>query len=323
MHDAGLVFAMSLDGSGGGRELTWDEVQRHDPADGPLWIHLDYQGSSTLDWIRRDSRLSPEMALAIAAEDTRPRMMSVGDSALVILRGVNLNPGAEPEDMVSLRIAADARRVITVRHRKVMSIQDLRQALLDGAGPHSCGEFLAELASRLTARMSVAVDSECDAVDALEDQVADTPTRRLRPLISESRRAVIALRRYILPQREVLSQLAVAPLPWLDAHSKAVVREAADQVTRLAEDLDAARDRAAVLRDELESRVGEQMSKTMYVLAVVAAVFLPLGLLTGLLGINVMGIPGADNPSAFLVVCAVLIVLALLQFWLFKRMRWI
>ncbi len=241
----------------------------------------------------------------------------------MIFRGVNLNPGAEPEDMVSLRVAAGDKRIITVRHRKVMSIQDLRQTLLDGGGPRNCAEFLAQLASRLTSRMSVAVDNECDAVDALEDKVAQTPARQLRSQISESRRAVIALRRYILPQREVLSQLSAAPLPWLDGYSKAVLREAADQVMRLAEDLDAARDRAAVLRDELESRVSEQMNKTMYVLSLVAAIFLPLGLLTGLLGINVMGIPGSDNPSAFLAVCALLLLLAAFEFWLFKRMRWL
>ena len=47
-------------------------------------------------------------------EATRPRLLDLGaESLLVFLRGVNLNPGAEPEDMVSLRVFADARRVIS------------------------------------------------------------------------------------------------------------------------------------------------------------------------------------------------------------------
>ena len=48
----------------------------------------------------------------------------------------------------------------------------------------------------------------------------------------------------------------------------------------------------------------------MYVLSVIAAVFLPLGFLTGLLGINVGGMPGADNAAAFWLVCLIASLLA-------------
>lgn len=323
MHDEGLIFAMSIDGKGGGRELRWEEVEQFSTDEGLLWLHFDFLGSSTQHWIEEHSKLDHELILGITAEETRPRMAANGDALLVILRGVNLNPGAEPEDMISVRAVLDGRRIITVRHRSVRSIEDLRQALLGGDGPGSCGEFLSSLAKRLTARMSVAVATECDAIDDLDDQVAAAPSRSIRPKISESRRAVIALRRYILPQREVLNQLTIEKKSWLDDRSQARLRETANEVTRLAEDLDSARDRAGVLQDELETRVSEEMNKTMYVLSVIAAIFLPLGLLTGLLGVNVKGIPGEDNPWGFAVVCAALILIAVLQYWLFKRMHWV
>jgi zinc transporter len=60
----------------------------------------------------------------------------------------------------------------------------------------------------------------------------------------------------------------------------------------------------------------------MYLLSIVAAIFLPLGLLTGLLGINVGGIPGTESPYAFIVVCAGLIFIAFIQALIFRRMRW-
>lgn len=56
----------------------------------------------------------------------------------------------------------------------------------------------------------------------------------------------------------------------------------------------------------------------MYVLSIVAGVFLPLGLLTGLLGIDVGGIPGADDRHAFLIVCLVLAVIAAVVVWVFR-----
>jgi len=65
------------------------------------------------------------------------------------------------------------------------------------------------------------------------------------------------------------------------------------------------------------------MNKAMYVLSIVAAIFLPLSLLTGLLGINVGGIPGAENKWAFLLVTFFLVMIALLLIGLFRRLKWL
>ena len=69
--------------------------------------------------------------------------------------------------------------------------------------------------------------------------------------------------------------------------------------------------------------MAERMNRNMYVLTIVAAIFLPLGLLTGLLGINVGGIPGSDNPLAFLIVCALIVGVGVLEYALLRLLRWI
>jgi len=110
---------------------------------------------------------------------------------------------------------------------------------------------------------------------------------------------------------------------WLTPDDRNHLREVTDHVTRYYEDLDAARDRAAITQDELASRSAEQMNRGMYVLSLVASIFLPLGLVTGLLGINVGGIPGADSPSGFTTVCVVLALIAGLQLWMFRQLKWL
>ena len=89
------------------------------------------------------------------------------------------------------------------------------------------------------------------------------------------------------------------------------------------EDLDSARERAAVTQEELSSRLSEQMDKRMYLLSVVAVIFLPLTFLTGLLGINVEGIPGAKHEWAFFIVCSVLVGFLILMFSFFRHKRWV
>ncbi len=130
------------------------------------------------------------------------------------------------------------------------------------------------------------------------------------------------LRRYLSPQRDALTRLTTEHVDWLTPDIRLAIRETTDRLSRYLEDLDSCRDRAAVVFEELTSRMSEEMNKRMYVLSVVAALFLPLGFLTGLFGINVGGIPMAENPSGFFDIFLLLIIIVGLQVVLFKWKRW-
>ena len=57
-------------------------------------------------------------------------------------------------------------------------------------------------------------------------------------------------------------------------------------------------------------------------LSVIADIFLPLGFLIGLSGINIAGIPSAENPAAFAIFCAMLGMLVIAQILLFRKLKW-
>jgi zinc transporter len=317
----GLICAYLLDGHGSGRLLDWHEVQCWAPDTGVLWVHLDRSDENMRRWLRTESGLEPLMCDALLVEEVRPRATSLDTTLLVILRGVNLNPGADPEDMVSVRLWLDANRIISVRMRRLMAVEDIRSSLAHGTGPRTPGDFLAHIAERLIERMGPVVADIDDQVDAAEDQVLEAQSGELRVTLGGLRRQAIMLRRYLAPQRDVLARLQVEQLKLLDNTHRMRLRETADRVTRYVEDLDAARERAALTQEQLSSRLSEQMNQTMYILSVVAAIFLPLGLLTGLLGINVGGIPGTESPWAFTLVTVLLVAIAGVLVCLFRRRK--
>lgn len=321
-ENSGLVFAFALDGKGGGRKLDFEQVRKWQPKDGTLWVHLDYTGKASKHWLSHESGIDPIIVKALTTVETRPRSLVHKGGMLLILRGVNLNPGAEPEDMISLRLWIDANRVVTLRHRRVMAIEDLNQAVQAGSGPVGPGEFLEDLSDRLVIRMGTIISDVDDSVDALEDEVLTAQSYELRQKIAEIRRAVISMRRYLAPQRDVITRLYSEKVDWLNEMERLHIREISDRTTRYVEDLDSIRDRATVTQEELNSRLAEQMNKTMYILSIVAGIFLPLGLLTGLLGINVGGIPGTESKWAFTLFCILLLGVAGVQVWLFKRKKW-
>ena len=317
-----LIAAHVLDGHGGGKAVGWADIQQWSEADGLLWMHLDYSTPEAVQWLNEQSGLDEVVIAVLLSDDPRPRCAIIHDGLMVVLRGVNMNPGADPEDMVSIRIWICGQRIISTRRRRILSVADLSNAIEQGTGPSTTGEFLADIASRMVERMADVVNEIDDKADALEDRVMTVQSHQLRPQISELRREAISLRRYLAPQRDAMTRLYNERVPWLSEMDRMLLREAADSTMRYIEDLDAARERAIVIQEELMSRISEQMDKRMYVLSIVAAIFLPLGFLTGLLGINVGGIPGADYSWSFLIFCLLLVAVVIVQIVLFKKMKW-
>jgi len=157
----------------------------------------------------------------------------------------------------------------------------------------------------------------------MEEEVITSESHALRTNLSEIRRKAIMLRRYLAPQREAMTKLQAENVPWLSDNDRMHLRETTDRLMRYTEDLDSVRDRAAVTQEELLNRLSEQMNMRMYVLSLVAAIFLPLGFLTGLLGINVGGIPGSENQFAFWIFILMLSIIVAFLIVIFKKKKWL
>jgi zinc transporter len=283
-----------------------------------LWVHLDVEDHRAQEFLRNRCGIDVLVQDALLAEETRPRSYVMGEGLLAIFRGVNLNSGADPEDMVSVRVRVESTRLISTRPRPLMAVRDLQQRMAAGRDPETIGDLLTELAER----MSGIIQGLDDEADRLETLVVDAPSREVRSELAAVSRQPISLRRYVAPQREALGRLLSEELRWLDSRCRARLREVTDRLIRYVEDLDLVRERAAVIQDELMNRQSEQMNRNTYLLAIVAAVMLPLGFITGLLGVNVDGIPGTSNsPWAFTVVTVLLVLVAALEVLLLRRLR--
>lgn len=309
------VVSLLMDGNGGSQsvELTTAPVQT-----GFHWVHLR-RDAPAAEMFLASAGLDPHIVDALTADDTRPRCTVHGDGVLLNLRGVNLIEGAAPEDMVSIRLWIEAHRVVGVWRRPLVSVVDLLAAIERGHAPQTPGDLVARLALRLVDRAEPAVSDLSGMLDDIEEAMLDHAPSLPRRKLAEMRRQAMILRRYMLPQRDALTTLEIEDLDWLSDHDRSRLREAAERVFRLGEELDAIRDRAQLVHDQLMDQRAELMNQRMLVLSVVAAIFLPLGLVAGLLGMNVGGLPGTQSPWAFWSVCAGLTGLGVVLWLWFRR----
>jgi len=319
-----ILFAYKLDGKGGGERLEGDMIEQELHNDESLvWVHLDANFHESRRWIEKEINYLDAFILeALLDDDNHPRALRIDDSLLLILRGVNLNEESKPEDMISVRMWIDGNHIITLRRRRLKAIWDIVERIDEGNGPTNSGEFVAMITDRLLERMEPTLNRMDDDTDIIEEAILDNPDKGMREKITGIRKQAIMLRRYFSPQREAIRQVMKCDLSWLDDKQKRQMRECQDTIERYIEDLDAVRERTQIIKDELVNLLSDKLNKNLYILSIISAIFLPLGFLTGLLGINVGGIPGAEDVHAFWIFLGVLAALVFTQVVIFKIFRW-
>ena len=241
---------------------------------------------------------------------------------MVIFRAMNLHEGENPEEMISLRMWIDEHRVITTRLRDIKAIEEIQESMAKGESPASPDEFLTSITSRLFARMEPFLEELEDDIAAAEERIVSGSDTDLCDGMFTMRKRVAIFRRYVIPQRTVLRKLHEHSIPCLCSEQQQHLGEELDRVTRYVEELEELATRMQILNEEVRNIHAERLNYIAYIFSVVATIFLPLGFLTGLMGINVGGIPGVEHPYAFWIFTALCVVLGGVLIVVFKKLKW-
>ena len=288
------------------------------------WVHLDGTNALSKPFLQQASNTADELILeALFSEETRPRTALLDEGILIILRGVNLNENDAPEDMISLRLWLDQYCLVSVQRRPLKAIADTYNKLLSQKSEATSGEIVASLITKLFQRMQPTLSNLSDQIDDLEDLFIENPHLISNQQIVQLRKKIIKFRRYIAPQKQAIATILESEISWLNKASKRQLHETYDIILRHLESLDNYRERSQIIADELAHFHASKMNQNMYILSIIAAIFLPLSFLPGLLGINIGGIPGANNDHAFFIFCGLLVCVACFQLYLFRRLKWL
>ena len=318
-----LRHALALDGRGGGVELDWAALQGPDPQGRVVWVDLFYDHDEARRWVDAQTDIPAVAREAMLEHQSRPGMFEYENGFLLILRAVNLNEGERPEDMISLRLWVDERRVITCRRRVLQSLRTLAQCLQRGEGPERPGAMVSDVVGELAQRINIVDQQLNEALLEIEVDDDDLEASGVEDSLSALRRRSAVLRRYLAPQKEAMSRLQQYRGNLLQAQDRQEIQMHADTMMRSLEDIELVREQVLSLQDELFNRLAMAQNARMYLLSIIAAIFLPMTFLTGLLGMNVGGIPLAGSPFGFAVIAGMAVCLAGLLWFLFKRTRWL
>ena len=315
-----ILFAYAFDNVGKGQRLDNQNIVGEIENEGLAWVHLDANHKDTKSWLETEVNYLDHLIIdALTAEETRPRIIEFVGGLLIILRGVNLNESAQPQDMVSIRMWIDNDRVITIQRRDMKAIYDLTQKADEGKLIKNSGEFLYNLIYQILSNTSPFIYGLNERVDILEEKIMTTHDLKFREEILQIRTQSMMFKRYLVPQKEVVSKLRSAEYKWNDDWAKRHFQENFEHISRLIDEAEEASNRSQILHDELANALTEKLNKNMYKLSLITVIFMPLTFITGLFGMNVGGIPGQGNPAAFYTYASVMLIVILMHFLFFRK----
>jgi zinc transporter len=315
-----MSCAAILVGDGAIRELTPDEAAAY-RGPGFIWVHMEGADEGNLALLK-DQDIPEIAASALIATETRPRCDQIEDGALINLRGPAAVATEDSDRLVSIRMWVRHGKVNSVSRRPLSATEAVR-GQMEHVNILDPGDLVAAFARAISRELDPQVAELGDTLDDCESDLEPHQIYKLRSTIARIRSEAIAFRRFVAPDRDALLTLADMGVAWLAEEDRLHIREAADRFARMTEELEAVRERAALLHEQLTDLRGEQMESRSLLISIVALIFLPLTFVTGLLGMNVKGIPYAEEPWAFWGVVGFCAVIGLAVMAYFARIHWL
>lgn len=319
-----LLDSFHIDEEGIVKDRADLPIELYDKSVGYGWVHLDGTSSEAKLWLRKNSGIDEIWVDALLATETRPRLVKIdNDTIFINLRGINSFNKEEPEDMISIRLYITKHQIISVKLRNLKAITKIKMDFDSSRVPRTTFEFLLTLIEHINEEIESTIADIYEVIDDLEEMVLIEHDKDFRQNVIDVRRQVIIFRRYFFPNLDALQQLASIESFFASGNDNASnLSESCHKMTRFIEEIVSIRERAQVIHEELNNHLTERLSASTNKLSAIATIFLPMSFVTGLFGMNLAGIPGANNDKSFTIFCICTCVALIVQFVVLKWHKW-
>lgn len=256
---------------------------------GVLWVDLAAptpEEAAILSRVFGFHELAIEDSLSISHH---PKIETYEDYVYMILHGIDFNEAHHRFATHDTDFFIGPRYLVTVHDGKTRSIPEVRG--LCGKASYFLDEGPLALTHRIVETMvshyRPEVEKLSDKLDQLERAVVERPHPHHMKVILALKRDVASLRRIVHPQRDAVSRLARREVPLVSEQLAYRFRDVYDSLVRLADEAAFFQDRISGLLDAHLSSMSNRLSQVMKVLTLIATLFMPMTMLTGLYGMNV------------------------------------
>jgi magnesium transporter len=289
---------------------------------GESWFDIEDAGPEELRQFLAPLNIHPLMLARCLDQAVVPGVISYGPAVLLEYPAA-LDREAESQAYLTFILQSPA--MVTIRHGLIPGLDDFMQSLVAEEAPG-----LSHLVQILYLILDDLTDLSVEAETEVRDEIL-----RVAKILNEDPGAVHAgdltkLRRQVdklvsLVENQLYS---IAGLNASDnealrePHRKAYIQDLVSEVEIAQRGIYRLETRVNDLHAYYQMAGSDRVEKRLRILTIVSAITLPLGLIAGLLGMNVGGLPGAKLPYGFIAVIVLMAAIAGVELWYFKRKGW-
>ncbi len=300
--------------------VAWLAAEEAEPLPSSFaWLHFNLAHTAAERWLRRHADLSDAFFEALQGGLHSTRIERDAQALIAVINDVQFDFGFDASDIATLWISVDRRLVVTARQSPLRSVDQLRVAIQRGEPMRSTVELLERL---LRAQADVLVDvvrGVTRRVDQVEDSLLAGRLDHKRSRLGALRRLLVRLQRLLAPEPAALFRLLQHPPPWMAERDVEELRQSTEEFSVALRDMTALQERIRLVQEELAAAVNEGTSRSLFVLTVVTVLALPINILAGLFGMNVGGVPLAENAHGFWILVSIVLAFTAVAGWLAFR----
>lgn len=284
-----------------------------------FWLDLTDPGGDEVAALGEAFSFHPLALEDIAKRGQRPKLDDFGDYMFLVYYGAAEAAGGEIE-LEEVHAFLSGGYIVTSHQRPCAALEEARQRF-DAQAPRSEQFVVYRVLDGLTDSFFPILDRLDDRLERLDGEIFERPMPEQLQEITDLRRELVALRRVLTPQRDLLARGIddILEIPGLEADSRNYFRDVYDHAIRISDQIDSYRDLLAGSRDAYLSIASNRLNQITKQLTVVATIFLPLSFVVGFFGQNFRWlVVNVDSAAAFFVLgigSLVLSVLALLAWF--------
>jgi magnesium transporter len=294
------------------------------------WVNVDGLGDAkVIQTIGEIFGLHPLTLEDVANANQRPKLEDYPDCVFVIARMPQIREGAFRTEQLSLFLGP--KYVLTFQEYRGDCFEPVRKRLRDTPRARLLNpDYLAyALLDAVVDSYFPVLESVGERLDTIEEEIAYDPRPESISHIFHTKHELLSLRRAIWPARDILNALIRDPLPLIADTTRTYLRDCHDHAIRIIDLLESYREINAGLMEFYQSTVGHRMNEVMKVLTIIATIFIPLGFIAGLYGMNFdtsisrWNMPELGLYFGYPAALLVMVLVAGGMLFYFRRKRWI
>jgi len=280
-----------------------------------VWLHFSLSNVNSEKWLGEHLPLPGHYRETLREGPGSTRIEQADDCLIAVINDVIYDFSFDASQIATLWMCVDRNFVVSSRLHALRSIDRLRLSVKAGEQFASPVSLLAHLLRDQAEVLQQIGRQVAGQVDHIEDSLLSGRGDIQRGKLGAQRRLFVRLRRLLAPEPGALFRLLNRPPAWFNDDDTQELRAATEEFSAVLNDLSALQERTKLLQEEIVAHTTEQTNRSVFMLTVVTVLALPINIVAGLLGMNVGGIPLAQNEHGFWIIALIIASFTVIAAW--------